>query len=143
MSGNNSLLIDLINSLASFKAKEAGFFGKAKLDTEDIGVFGAAISDVQETSARYLAKEINREEAKEELQDTISAAVKTFLHGIADKALTPVAEFFKEKWPAFSVAIEGAKEFVKQNAVDFVVDTVKEGVGKVINVIREKLRLRS
>lgn len=136
----DELSVDLINSLAAYKAKEAGVFGRVKLETEDIGILGAAMTDAQKTSARFLSNEISREETKEELKETIFTTVRTFLNNLADKVLDPVADLFKNKWPVIGQVIDSAKEYIKKTFVDVVVDKAKEIGTRIFNSIKEKLK---
>ncbi len=139
----DELSVDLINSLAAYKAKEAGAFGRAKLETEDIGILGAAMTDVQKTSSRFLSNEISREEAKEEFKETIFTTVRTFLNKYADKVLDPIAEIVKNQWPAITKIIDSAKEFIKKALVEVAADKLEEIGNKVSNFIKEKLRISS
>lgn len=132
-------LNDLINSAATFKAREAGYFGKAKLQEEEIGVFGAAMSDIQETTAKLADKKITAEEAKEEIKWTLWTVVKTYLHGLVDILVEPIAIQIKLVVPIFSKVIDGVKEFVKVKIVDYAVDKVREYGTKLFNWGKQKL----
>lgn len=133
---------DLINSLAAYKTKEAGAFGRAKLETEDIGILGAAMTDVQKTSSRFLSNEISKEEAKEEFKEIIFTTVRTFLNNLADKAMDPIAELFKNKMPAINQVVDSAKEFIKKALVEVVIDKAKEIGNRAFNFIKEKLKTK-
>ncbi len=132
--------LDYINALATYKAREAGVFGREEIKAEIVGVYGAAMTDVAKTSLRFLSGESTKEEAKEEIKQTAETAARTMIQKFAEVAVDGVAAFIKSRLPILSVVINVAKEFVKKTVIGKVVDKVVEGGKKLLNAAKEKFK---
>lgn len=129
---------DLINALAVYKAKEAGVFGQVKLEAEEIGVIGAATTDIQDTSIKYINAEISKENAIAETKSALATTVSIFIKTMVDKAIDPIAEVIKTKIPALAKVIDVTKEWIKTYIT---VEKIKETGRRVSNWVREKLKI--
>lgn len=137
-------IIDLINALALYKAKEAGAFGRTKIETQEIGTMGGLMTDVQTTLVGLDSGQITKSQAKEAIKESIETTIKIFIKRAAFKAVDAIAEFAKQKIPLLTPVIDAAKEFIKRSVIDKAVDKVvevgKAVVNKVGNFLKEKLR---
>ncbi|MEJ5301334.1 MAG: hypothetical protein WHS38_10135 [Thermodesulforhabdaceae bacterium] len=129
--------LDLINSLAVYKAKEAGFFGRENIDAEDAGIIGATVTEFQKTTTQLVSGEISREQAKSELEEVISTSVKCFINRVAGAVLDVAATVIKNRIPILGKVIDGVKEFVKTKVVGYVADKVATAAKKVFGFFKK------
>lgn len=124
--------LDLINSLALYKAQEAGVIDEEKISTKLLGICGSVMTDISNTGARYLSKEIKKEEAKQVIKNTVEVATKN----IIDVGIDSAAEFVKKRMPILSSIVNIAKEYVKTKAAK-IVNKVFEKGEKIWNKIKD------
>ncbi len=126
---------DLINALAIYKAKEAGAFGRVNLQTEEAGVLGGMMTDVQNASLQYTSREISKEDAIQEVKLALSVAAETILRIIANVVVEPIAIFIKTRIPVLSKVVDTAKEYVK----NLFVEKIKKAGARIFKFVKEKI----
>lgn len=136
--------IDLINAFALYKAKEAGAFGRAKLETQEVGTIGGLVTDVQLTLSKLNEGQITKNQAKEAIKQSIETTIKISIKKAAFKAVDAVAEYANQKIPVLRPVIDATKEFVKNTIIDKVVDKAvevgKAAVDKVRDFFKKRVR---
>jgi hypothetical protein len=130
---------DAVNSLAVVMAREAGAFGKQVVSNTMTGVFGGMLTDAQETTAKFISGDINKEEVKQELKSIYTSGVNSGLKNAVSIAIDAAAEILMIKiFPLQLIRpiINAGKERIKKLVTPFVevaAEKVKAGLNKLKN----------
>lgn len=132
-------VVDLINSLAVMKAKEAGLLGKTDLTAKEAGVLGAMMSDFQDTTARFEEKEISEEEAKNRYEDAFWRALESMFLFFYDVVTKSFILLLVRRIPVVAKVAEEGVQWARRHIVKQAVRKTVEVAQKGWNWLKEKI----
>lgn len=126
---------DIVNSLALKKAKESGVLDNDELSDKEIGILGAANSDVEATLSDYNDNKISEDVAKEEIRQYVDSSFIAIAATGYDIVANTVVNFIYSFSPTIAQVVNAASLFVRDNIILKAAGIVQGA----INWIKEKI----
>jgi hypothetical protein len=139
MRSRDKRVIDMINAGAYYSANQAGVYGKPNMDIAQMGIAGAASTDMMESELALQNGKINRQQYEEQIANTYRATAEAVIANYINMGIDVVKTFVEAKLPILIPIVEPVVAVIK-TYINPVVSKVVDGGRKTFNWIKDKLK---